>query len=86
MSINDCKHTDGKQLQLAFGIMEDPLSVQIEKSGFEINSEIKTAIDKMNDAINFLFLQSILTDKETASARKKLMKQIIKAIKGEIYR
>ena len=65
------------ELKIAMGAMSDSLTDQFKSQGFEPPKDIDH-FQKDADAITRLKIRGLLTDSQSDSARKKLMKELAK--------
>jgi hypothetical protein len=67
------------ELQIAFGAMVDPLSIQL--AGLGLPAKRITKWQREADAITQLSISGLLRDPEKTRARQRLMRTILSAIK-----
>jgi hypothetical protein len=70
------------EIKLAFGAMSDPIEKQLNEQGLTLGMAAPK-FERAADCIVYLRIHGYLTDSASDKARKKLMKEIIKAAKGE---
>ncbi len=68
--------TVNNKLNLLYGICADDLSDQLKCQGFDLGLDRLSQINRLNEAINMLYMHDILTDNQTTVARKRLQKKI----------
>lgn len=68
------------ELTLAMGAISDPIAKQIEDAGLNAPMDCQR-LQMAADAISRLFICGYITNSMADSARKKLMKDIVKAVK-----
>lgn len=69
------------KVTLGFGAVCDPISVQLEQQGIEIDEHAAARFQKMSDAINMVCLHRLVPESKCNEARKKLMNKIMEHLK-----
>lgn len=73
----------GTRLSIQFGALALPLQRQLKDQGVEVGPENVMWLQRYADAITLLKVRALLTDREAARARKRLLQELVKACSME---
>lgn len=69
------------EIQLAFGVLSDPIEEQLEKQGLKFkNDKTKESIEKAIFAWQMLRMKGFLPDSEADKIAKRIMKEVEKSV------
>jgi hypothetical protein len=66
---------------ISFGAMGAPLKEQLEKQGYSLSEQDNERFQKLITSINMVQLHHLVPDSVCHTARKRLLKEIIKSLK-----
>ena len=75
-----CVGDNMADVSVAFGILSDPIIEQLWKQGLDMQESDAKRIQNLSDALNLIWLHGLISDGIGHTARKRIMKDIMKCV------